>query len=306
MTCLGFALVARVSHAQGEAAPERLEQAKEQFRSGVARLNAGDTAGALSDFLRSRELRASGKNTVNAAICLERLERYDEALDLYEEVLARFASDLEPEDRENLMPVMAALRAKLSYVELSANVPGDVTLAGRTRGQLPFETALRMLPGRATIRIVKDGYRPYESTLELVAGQTKRLNAQLEPLSAGPTPAPTTSAEVVSATQAAPAPQRSSTRRTLAWTLSGAGVAQLGLAGYFGLRAIQLNDDGSYSQAGTAADTATVLSITGLATTAVGIYLFLTSKPSTTSSSTRGTIYVSLTNSSTLGLAGTF
>ena len=304
MTCLGLALVARNSHGQTAAETEQLQQAKEQFRMGVARLNAGDTAGALNDFQRSRELRPSGKNTVNAAICLERLERYDEALDLYEEVLTRFASDLEAEDRENLGPVMAALRAKLSYIELSANVPGDVTLAGRARGRLPFKTPLRVLPGQPTLRIVNDGYRPYESTLGLVAGQTLQLDARLEPLSASPTPAPT--AATATATRPVESPPTSNTRRTLGWTLGGAGVAQLGVASYFGVRAVQQHNDGNESGAGSAADVATVLSITGLVTTAVGVYLLVTSKPPTKASSTRGTLFVSLTSGSTLGVVGTF
>jgi tetratricopeptide (TPR) repeat protein len=84
--------------AHGQTDPARLEEAKELFRRGVTLLTAGDTERALESFLGSRALVPSGKNTANAAICLERLGRYDEALEMYEEVLARFSKDLDDED----------------------------------------------------------------------------------------------------------------------------------------------------------------------------------------------------------------
>lgn len=176
-----------------------LEQAKELFRQGVTLLDAGDTERALEHFLRSRELVPSGKNTVNAAICLELLGRYDEALELYEEVGVRFARDLEEQDRTNLAPVMQSLRTRIGYLDLSANVEGLVTIAGRPRGRLPLRTALRVLPGSPMLRITQEGYRAFETELVIHAGETQRLDARLEPLPAsaaqprdrpGPSPKP--------------------------------------------------------------------------------------------------------------------
>jgi hypothetical protein len=177
---------ARQAFAEPE--PVKLSQAKELFRQGVTLLSAGDTERALEHFLRSRELLPSGKNTVNAAICLERLGRYDEALELYEEVVLRFARDLDEQDRTNLTPVMQSLRAKIGYLELSANVEGLVTIAGRPRGRLPLRTALRVLPGSSMLRITQDGYRPFESELLIHAGETQRLDARLEPMPAPAAP----------------------------------------------------------------------------------------------------------------------
>lgn len=168
--------------ALGQSDPARLDEAKEFFRRGVSLLTSGDTERALEAFLRSRELVPSGKNTANAAICLERLGRLDEALEMYEEVLTRFSADLDAEDRENLAPVMAALRQKIGYLELSANVDGLVVVDGRARGKLPLQTALRLLPGTRTLRVVKDGYRTFEQRVVVSAGRTHSLDATLEPL----------------------------------------------------------------------------------------------------------------------------
>lgn len=170
------------SNSGGLSADARLEEAKAMFRRGVALLEAGDTERALEAFLRSRELVPSAKNTVNAAICLERLGRLDEALDMYEEVLARFAANLDAEDRKSLAPVMAALRTKIGYLELSSNVDGLVVVDGRSRGRLPLATSLRLLPGTRRVRVVKDGYKTFEQVLSVIAGKTTALDAELEPL----------------------------------------------------------------------------------------------------------------------------
>src|SRR5262245_43588266 len=82
----------------------KLAEAKELFRSGVKMFEARDFERALHYFLRSRATYPSGKNTVNAAICLDRLGRYDEALELYEEVLTKFGADLDEASRTALAP----------------------------------------------------------------------------------------------------------------------------------------------------------------------------------------------------------
>lgn len=76
------------------------------------------------------------------------------------------------------------------------------------------------------------------------------------------------------------APPNDRLRRKAAWIVAATGVAQLAVAGYFGLRAFDLesqnmNIDGA---AGRAADISTVLSISGFVTTAVAGYLFIISR----------------------------
>ncbi len=162
---------------------ERLALAKDLFRKGVALLQANDVERALEFFLRSREAQASAKNIGNAAICLSRLGRYDEALEMYEELLLRFASDLDAEDRATLVPAMAALRDEVGGVNLSANVNGLVVIDGRARGKLPFNAPVRVLGGKHTIRIFKEGYVAYEARVDVPIRTTISVDARLAPLS---------------------------------------------------------------------------------------------------------------------------
>jgi hypothetical protein len=162
---------------------ERLGQAKDLFRKGVTLLEAGDVERALEYFQRSRLVVPSAPNTTNTAICLEELGRYDEALEVYEELLLRFSAVLDPEDRTNLGPKMAFLRTKVGAIDISSNVDGLVVIDRRPRGKLPFSNAVRVLEGpRHVVRVFKDGYESFETRVDVTAGRTVTIEAKLTPL----------------------------------------------------------------------------------------------------------------------------
>ncbi|MEO7331353.1 MAG: PEGA domain-containing protein, partial [Minicystis sp.] len=158
--------------------------AEELFKRGLVLLEAGDPERALEHFLRSRQAYPSSSNTADAAICLDRLGRYDEALEMYEELLVRFAADLDAEDQANIRPAMAALRQKVGSVLVSANVEGMVMIEARERGRLPLLGPLRVNPGSYLLRVIKDGYATYEVRVVVAAGATVRVDAKLEALAA--------------------------------------------------------------------------------------------------------------------------
>jgi hypothetical protein len=171
---------------QASAEPDpRLEGAKYLFRQGVRLLDAGETESALKYFMRSRDVLPSSKNTVDAAVCLERLGRFDEALDLYDEVLTRFAADLDEEDRRNLEPVMAELRKRVGFLDLSSSISATVEIDGRFRATLPLRAPMRVVPGKREVLVTKGGYQAIRKTIEISAGQTLPLRLELQLLGTG-------------------------------------------------------------------------------------------------------------------------
>jgi hypothetical protein len=159
-----------------------LDAAKELFRRGVALYEAGDIERALDLFLRSRAEYRSSQNTIDAALCLERLGHYDEALAMYEDALT-FAGKLDDGDRVRIARATAALLPKLSTLEISSNVPGGVvTVDGRARGTLPLSSPIRVVAGRRRVRVLAPGYTTYERDVDAAAGVTMKLDAALAPL----------------------------------------------------------------------------------------------------------------------------
>ncbi len=158
------------------------DNAKALFDKGVTFFEAGNTERALDYFLRSRDQQATVDNTLNVAICLARLERHDVALQMYETALADYADRLTANEKNALTPAMKRLRAQVGSLQLSTNVAGSVVVDGRLRGTLPLSLPVRLLAGDHLLRIIKDGYRTFETKIRVVVGETRRLDAKLEPL----------------------------------------------------------------------------------------------------------------------------
>lgn len=186
VAALGFGLLMSL------AGPARAEEpwqtdpesvAKELFFRGVKLLEAGDAERALDAFLRSRATIPRRGNTLNAALCLEKLGRADEALELYEDVIARFASDLPAPEKAALTATMSELRGKLGAVVVNANITGaSVQIDGRPRGTLPLSSSIRVSAGSHTLRVVKNGYETLVQTIVVEARQTQQIDVKIAPL----------------------------------------------------------------------------------------------------------------------------
>ena len=159
-----------------------LARAKELFRQGVVLFQAGSTDSALELFLQSREAFSSSKNTMNAAICLERLERFDEALEMYEQVLRLHDDELDEENRASVQTTIRRLSAKVGTLRVSSNVSGSLVVDGRLRGAVPMRAPLRLVPGRHVIRVLADGHATFETDVQVRAGDTGTVDAKLERL----------------------------------------------------------------------------------------------------------------------------
>ncbi len=159
-----------------------LDRAKELFRQGNELRKAGDCGRALALYLESRSLVPSAANTTNSAVCMAELGRDDEALDMYEELLVKFRSDLSDDETRALAEAMANLRHKLGRVDLSSNVKGLVVIDGRKRGQLPLTAPIHVLPGTHVLRVLAEGYETFEEKISVEMGGVVAIDAKLVPL----------------------------------------------------------------------------------------------------------------------------
>jgi hypothetical protein len=163
-------------------ADQRLREAKALFQEGNALRKAGDIAGALEFYLRSRQLVPSKPNTMNVAFCLLQLERLDEVVELYEEVLTKFSGELSDADRQQISSAASALRRTLGNIDVSGDVSGMLLIDGRVRGTLPLIAPVHVRPGAHAIRVIKEGWEPFESTVTVERGQTIPVDVKLRPL----------------------------------------------------------------------------------------------------------------------------
>jgi hypothetical protein len=161
------------------------QAAKAHFDAGNTLLAKGEVAAALVEFQRSRALFPTRGNTLNAAIALQRLGRFDEALELYSSLPRDF--ELDREQRARVDREVELLRALTGKLSIRAEAGVSVSIDGRDRGTAPFAQPLIVLGGSHLVRARQAGRAPVERRVEIVTDSEQEL--VIEPLAAEAAPA---------------------------------------------------------------------------------------------------------------------
>lgn len=157
------------------------DEAKARFERGMTLFDKKVWDAALVEFLESRAAYATRSNTQNAAICLRNLNRFDEALDMFEALVKEFPS-LSPTDRAAVEKEIAELQGLVGAIDIRAPETGaQITIDGRERGTTPAP-ALRVSAGTHVLRVYKEGFAPVEKRVEVAGRQTLVVAAMLETL----------------------------------------------------------------------------------------------------------------------------
>ena len=214
LTCLCLTLLAARARAD-DGSPK--QAAKSHFDAGNDLLARGETAAALNEFRVSRALFATRGNTRNTAIALQRLGRFDEALEVYLALLRDFPPD--PTELSRVQREMELLRSLTGTLTLHLEDGCTVSIDGRERGISPLEQPLIVLAGSRLVHVTKPGYAAFQKPIEMLTFASQELTIKLTAAVAEPTqespglaPAPllappaTVAAPVAAAPAAPPAP----------------------------------------------------------------------------------------------------
>lgn len=167
-----------------EADDVKKAQAKEHFLRGLELSAEESWDRALVEYTASRALFSTKAASKNAALCLSKLKRYDEALDLFESIPKEF-QNLTPEDLQFLDRESAKVRPYVGALALAIpEVGASVVVDGRPRGTSPLAAPLRVSIGTHLVRVAKAGFAPFESRVEVSSGATRRVDVALEILQA--------------------------------------------------------------------------------------------------------------------------
>jgi hypothetical protein len=160
------------------------DEARQHFEKGIALFEEESWDAALVEFLRSRELFATRAATKDAALCLRKLNRFDEALDLFQALLREFPS-LPAEDRALAESSIKELTARVGGVDIQSAEPGaSIVIDGRERGVVPTPP-IRVNVGTHLLRLSREGFVPFETQVKVAGAQTVTVQAKLAPLTRG-------------------------------------------------------------------------------------------------------------------------
>ncbi len=159
-------------------------EARIHFEKGLRLLQEEAWAAALAEFLISRELFPTRSATTNAAVALRKLQRFDEALDMYEVLLRDFAN-VPAGERAAAQRAIAELRERVGTIDITGAEPGaSIVVGGQARGEYPPVTPLRVSAGTHLVRVVKEGFEPFRARADVAGGQTARVVAKMRALTA--------------------------------------------------------------------------------------------------------------------------
>jgi hypothetical protein len=165
-------------------ADARKTEAKEHFDRGIALLEDGAWDAALAEFLRSRTLFPTRAATKDAGICLGKLHRFDEAIDLFEALLREFP-DLPADERVLVETQIKELSRFVGSIDVEgAEAGAQLVVDGRARGTAP-SPALRVSAGTHVLRVSREGFAPYERQVSVAGGESTPVPIKLEPLVRG-------------------------------------------------------------------------------------------------------------------------
>jgi hypothetical protein len=154
------------------------QKSKEHFLRGVQLLGEQAWAPALAEFKLSRELFPTRVATNNAAIALSKLERYDEALALFEALLREFK--LPAAERDAAQRRIAELHLRVGTIEIRGAEPGAaIVVSGIDRGEYPPVEPIRVPAGNHVVRVAKPGYQPFETRVDVAGAEVATVDAKL-------------------------------------------------------------------------------------------------------------------------------
>lgn len=165
--------------------PNAKAEAQAKFEKGLKLFEDGAFQLALLEFRASREKFPTRAATRNAALVLRKLERFDEAIEMWD-TLEREFPNLPPAELAQSVQEKKELSALIGFLSFDVSeADASVFVDGREIGKSPLTTSIRVSGGRHQIRIYKEAFAPFEKPLDVAAGAVVKVTAKLSPLARG-------------------------------------------------------------------------------------------------------------------------
>jgi len=151
------------------------DAARLHFTAGREALTAERFEEALTEFRAANELIPAAPALYNVGICLRKLHRDVEALEIFRGYLTTYANPTTDRDRQQRTEVenlVEEIQDTVGTVQVNVNVSGATVLVdGQVVGAAPLGHPVEVVAGPHTFRAEAEGYRPAEEAVRVEAGQ---------------------------------------------------------------------------------------------------------------------------------------
>lgn len=178
-------LAGQNASAQAPTDQDTKDQARSHFEQGLAYFDRENWGAALAEFLESRRLFPTRVATKNAATCLRKEQRFDEALEMFEAFLQEFP-DAPPADKLFAQREVDDLKLHVGTIDIrGAEAGATIVIDGRDRGAAPLAAPVRVSAGTHVVKIYKNGFGQFEKRVDVAERSSSVVQARLEALTAG-------------------------------------------------------------------------------------------------------------------------
>ena len=135
------------------------ESARDNYMSGLEKIEKNDYNGAVRDFEASAEEYPNYNCIYNLAVCYYKLERHYDSLKAFERLQREFPEKITEEDRQRIGAKMAQLEHLVPKLNIQASPLGaHIVVDGTERGTSPLSSPVIVSAGRHRIEILNIGY----------------------------------------------------------------------------------------------------------------------------------------------------
>lgn len=157
------------------------DEARKHFDQGLALFDRGSLDAAYPEFEKSISIYPTRAAIKNAALCLRRLNRFAEAMEMNERLLA--FPNVSEEEKGIANAELAQLRPVVGNILIEEVQPGaTVTVDNKPVGTTPLKGPLHVPVGTRVVRILKAGFETFEKRVEAAGGKDVTVRAVLAPL----------------------------------------------------------------------------------------------------------------------------
>jgi hypothetical protein len=229
--------------AKKEAADPKRDEARKKYAEGEGKFLGGDWEGAYAAYKAANEAVPASQALFKMAVCLEKLDKPNEALTTYQAFLgSNPPAAMQPKVEEAQVRVTELKKKIPIVVKVTSEPPGgSVYVDGVVQmGTTPME--IKSPPGKHKVRVTSPGFDPFEKEVELEPGSAAiTVDALLQkaiPIAEPPPPAP-----VAAAAKPAEPPPPEKRSNVAAYVVLGVAGAGAVVGTIFGVKALQEEKD---------------------------------------------------------------
>jgi hypothetical protein len=159
--------------------PGSVDEARQRFQKGVQLFHEWSFEAALAEFRKAYQLAPSYRVLYNIGQVHYELHNYVDALKAFRQYLSEGGTEVPVDRRTQIEADIRKLEARVGYIEVVANVEGQVAIDDVPVGTLPIKAPILVNPGMRRVSVTKPGFGTTARNVSIAGGDHAKVELEL-------------------------------------------------------------------------------------------------------------------------------